>query len=101
MIRVLVGSALFAAFAIGLGLIGLFAGGTDSLDAYLVVAMLLFAIGMSGYILIAVRHEERDLVKFLGQNYIDYRKRVPMFVPRLGKGHEAVKARAPQPLTQR
>ena len=65
------------------------------------VGHLLFAIGMSGYILIAVRHEERDLVKFLGQNYIDYRKRVPMFVPRLGKGHEAVKARAPQPLTQR
>ena len=43
MIRILVGSALFGAFAIGLGLIGLFAGGSDSLDAYLVLAMLLFA----------------------------------------------------------
>ena len=57
------------------------------------VGHLLFAIGMSGYILIAVRHEERDLVKLLGQDYIEYRKRVPMFVPRLGKAHEAVKAR--------
>jgi NADH:ubiquinone oxidoreductase subunit K len=49
-IRVLVGSALFVAFAIGLGMIGLFAGGSDSLDAYLVLAMLLFAIGMFGFL---------------------------------------------------
>ena len=50
MIRVLIGSALFVAFAIGLGMIGLFAGGADSLDAYLVLAMLLFAIGMFGFL---------------------------------------------------
>ena len=50
MIRILVGSALFVAFAIGLGMIGLFAGGSDSLDAYLVLAMLLFAIGMFGFL---------------------------------------------------
>jgi NADH-quinone oxidoreductase subunit K len=49
-IRILVGSALFVAFAIGLGMIGLFAGGSDSLDAYLVLAMLLFAIGMFGFL---------------------------------------------------
>ena len=50
MIRVFVGSALFVGFTIGLGLIGLFAGGSDSLDAYLVLAMLLFAIGMFGFL---------------------------------------------------
>ena len=50
MIRVFVGSALFVTFTIGLGLIGLFAGGSDSLDAYLVLAMLLFAIGMFGFL---------------------------------------------------
>ena len=50
MIRVFVGSALFVAFTVGLGLIGLFAGGSGSLDAYLVLAMLLFAIGMFGFL---------------------------------------------------
>jgi len=54
------------------------------------VGHLLFAIGMSGYILIAVRYEERDLVTFHGQDYINYQKKVPMFVPRPGKVHETV-----------
>jgi protein-S-isoprenylcysteine O-methyltransferase Ste14 len=65
------------------------------------VGHLLFAIGMSGYILIAVRHEERDLVKLLGHDYVEYRKRVPKFVPRLSSAHEPVKARATQPLAHR
>lgn len=60
------------------------------------VGHLLFAIGMSGYILIAVQYEERDLAKFLGQRYIDYKKRVPAFIPGLGKPHETVKARTHQ-----
>ena len=50
MIRVFVGSALFVAFTVGLGLIGLFAGGSDSLDAYLVLSGLLFAIGSFGFL---------------------------------------------------
>jgi protein-S-isoprenylcysteine O-methyltransferase Ste14 len=54
---------------------------------------LLFAIGMSAYILFAVRYEERDLVRHLGQAYVDYQKRVPKFVPRLTSVHEPVKAR--------
>ena len=37
---------------------------------------LVFAIGMSAYILIAVRYEERDLVKFLGDDYVKYQDRV-------------------------
>jgi NADH-quinone oxidoreductase subunit K len=49
-IRVFVGSFLFVAFAIGLGMIGLAAGGSDSLDAYLVLAAILFAIGMFGFL---------------------------------------------------
>ena len=50
MIRILVGTALFVAFAGALGMVALFAGGVDSLDAYLIVATLLFAIGMFGFL---------------------------------------------------
>lgn len=50
MIRLLVGAAVVAAFAIGLGMIALAAGGADSLDAYLVLSGLLFAIGMFGFL---------------------------------------------------
>ncbi len=53
---------------------------------------LLLAVGMSAYILIAVRYEERDLVKVLGQDYTDYRARVPMLIPRPGKIYETVKS---------
>lgn len=52
---------------------------------------LLFAIGMSGYILIAVPYEERDLVRFLGADYDLYRQRVPKFLPRLKAPHAVVK----------
>lgn len=45
----------------------------------------LFAAGMTGYILIAVRFEERDLVRMLGQRYARYRQRVPMLIPRPGR----------------
>jgi protein-S-isoprenylcysteine O-methyltransferase Ste14 len=58
------------------------------------VGHLLFAIGMSGYIVIAVHYEERDLAKFLGQAYIDYQRRVPKFIPSVTSVHEPVKARA-------
>ena len=50
MIRVLVGSALTAFFVVALGLIALLAGGSRSLNAYLTVAGLLFAIGMFGFL---------------------------------------------------
>jgi protein-S-isoprenylcysteine O-methyltransferase Ste14 len=55
------------------------------------VGHLLFAAGMSIYILIAVRHEERDLVRHLGEDYRRYQRHVPRFVPRLGTTHAAVK----------
>ncbi len=44
---------------------------------------LLFALGMSSYMLVGVRHEERDLIGLFGKDYEDYRGRVGMFVPRL------------------
>ena len=52
---------------------------------------LMFAIGMTTYILIAIRYEERDLMLFHGEDYVKYRSRVPMLVPRFGSMHETVK----------
>jgi protein-S-isoprenylcysteine O-methyltransferase Ste14 len=49
------------------------------------VGHLLLAIGVSVYMLIAIRYEERDLVAFHGADYEDYRGRVGMLVPRLGR----------------
>jgi protein-S-isoprenylcysteine O-methyltransferase Ste14 len=43
---------------------------------------LLFAAAMTTYMAVAVRFEERDLVQHLGRQYEDYRRRVPMFLPR-------------------
>ena len=42
---------------------------------------LLFALGTTGYILIAVRIEERDLTAAFGDEYRQYRRDVPMLVP--------------------
>ncbi|MEX2495201.1 MAG: methanethiol S-methyltransferase [Woeseia sp.] len=56
---------------------------------------LLFAAGMTAYILIAIRYEERDLVMFHGDDYAKYRARVPMLFPRFGRPHAAVKSPKP------
>jgi len=42
-----------------------------------------FALATSGYILAAIQLEERDLVRHLGSQYSDYRRRVPMLIPRI------------------
>jgi NADH-quinone oxidoreductase subunit K len=50
MIRVIVGSILASIFVVTLGLIGLAAGGSRSLNAYLTLSAILFAIGMFGFL---------------------------------------------------
>lgn len=47
---------------------------------------LLFAAMTTGYILVAVQLEERDLVNAFGEDYRRYQQRVPQFLPRLHRG---------------
>ncbi|WP_234679378.1 methanethiol S-methyltransferase [Bradyrhizobium monzae] len=44
---------------------------------------LLFALANTAYILVALQFEERDLIAEFGATYQDYRRHVPMLVPRL------------------
>ncbi len=45
------------------------------------VGHLLFAGVTTAYILFGITVEERDLVKFLGDDYLAYRRRTPMLIP--------------------
>ena len=49
----------------------------------LTVGHAVFAAAMTGYILIAIRYEERDLEAALGEPYRRWRAATPMFVPRV------------------
>ena len=46
-------------------------------------AHLIFALMTTAYILIAIQFEERDLVTAFGKQYLDYKQRTPMLLPRL------------------
>lgn len=55
---------------------------------------LLFAALTTGYILVGIRLEERDLVRKLGVAYLAYRERVPMLLP-LPRKHDRAEGVAP------
>jgi protein-S-isoprenylcysteine O-methyltransferase Ste14 len=48
-------------------------------------AHVVFAVGCTGYILGAIQLEERDLMNALGEDYKEYRRRVPMLIPSISR----------------
>jgi protein-S-isoprenylcysteine O-methyltransferase Ste14 len=56
---------------------------------------LLYAIVLTGYMAAAALVEERDLIAHFGQQYIDYMRSVPRYVPRFGR---AAAPRSSEPL---
>jgi methanethiol S-methyltransferase len=49
------------------------------------VGHLVLAAGMTVYIIVAIGYEERDLIGLFGDQYADYRRRVGMLIPGLGR----------------
>ncbi|MGH8303249.1 MAG: methanethiol S-methyltransferase [Steroidobacteraceae bacterium] len=58
------------------------------------VGHLLFSAATTGYILLGICFEERDLIRAYGQRYREYRARVPMLIPLL-KARRGGEARLP------
>jgi protein-S-isoprenylcysteine O-methyltransferase Ste14 len=56
------------------------------------VGHLLLAVGMSIYMLVGIRYEERDMVDLFGSDYEDYRQRVGMLTPRVRRSAVSSKA---------
>lgn len=51
------------------------------------VGHLLFAGLMTAYLVVAIPYEEADLVRTFGKRYLQYRQRVPKFIPVLSNRH--------------
>ncbi len=58
------------------------------------VGHLLMALGTTGYILVAIVFEERDLLAYFGADYRAWRERTPLFLPRLRRRARARVAEA-------
>ena len=52
---------------------------------HMTIGHLLLAAGVSFYMLIAIRYEERDLTNLFGEDYRRYRSGVGMLIPRFGR----------------
>ena len=61
-------------------------------------AHLVFAVGMTAYIFIAIPFEERNLVEHFGEEYEDYRRNVGGLIPKFARTPVAVR---PDPVAQR
>jgi len=57
------------------------------------VGHLLIALGTTGYILIAIVFEERDLLQHFGADYRAWRARTPLFIPRLRRRAQQARPR--------